>query len=103
MTDRLTPDEQRALSKAIHAANEQGWGMAFGVLLGLGLFTATNILVLRGGVNVGAHLGLLAIYLPGYRVTLLGSVIGFVYAFVLGYGIGRTIVTIYNRLTERMR
>jgi hypothetical protein len=45
----------------------------------------------------------LSVYLPGYSVTVIGSLIGFVYAFVIGYGFGRSIVTIYNRLTATMR
>jgi hypothetical protein len=60
-------------------------------------------MVLRGGQRVGPHLGLLSIYFPGYSVTFVGSLVGFVYAFVLGYGIGRVIVTVYNRLTVGMR
>ncbi len=80
--------------------NEAAWGIALGLLLGLGLFLATNILVVRGGPNVGPHLGLLAAYFPGYRVTFLGSFVGFVYAFVVGYGVGRTIGSVYNRLVR---
>jgi hypothetical protein len=60
---------------------------------------ATDILVLKGGETVGPHLGLLSVYLPGYSVTFVGSLVGFVYMFVIGYGIGRAIVGIYNRLT----
>jgi hypothetical protein len=79
--------------------HEQGWGIALGSVLGVGLFVATNILVLRGGENVGAHLSLLRVYFPGYSVTVLGSFVGFVYAFVLGYAGGRLVVTIYNYLS----
>ena len=32
-----------------------------------------------------------------YRVTVLGSFVGFVYGFVTGYAIGRFIGFIYNR------
>jgi hypothetical protein len=32
-------------------------------------------------------------------VTWLGAFIGFVYAFVGGYAVGRTVATIYNRLS----
>ena len=103
MGDRLTVEERQTLEKTILQANEQGWGIALGFLLGFGLFTATIFLVLKGGSNVGFHLNLLHVYFPGYRVTFLGSLIGFVYAFVVGYGIGRMIVTIYNRLTATMR
>jgi hypothetical protein len=83
--------------------NEQGWGIAIGMALGLGLFIATNFLIIRGGDSVGQHLSLLGVYFPGYRVTFLGSLIGFVYAFVLGYGIGRTIAVVYNKLAHRAR
>ena len=91
MNERLSPDEARAIQRQLRRFSEQGWGVAVGCLLGLGLFVATNVLVLRGGKNVGAHLGLLQVFFPGFRVTFLGSLVGFVYAFVLGYGIGRTI------------
>lgn len=65
---------------------------------GIGLFLATIVLVIEDGPNRGAHLGLLRVYFPGYSVTWLGAFIGFVYAFVGGYAIGRTVATIYNRL-----
>ncbi len=60
---------------------------------------ATTILVVRGGEEVGAHLGLLGIYFPGYSVTWGGAFIGFVYAFVGGYAVGRTVATVYNKLS----
>lgn len=79
----------------------RAWGIAFGLLAGGGLFLATAILVVRGGPDPGAHLGLLSNYFPGYRVTWAGSALGFVYGFVLGYGVGRVIGSVYNRLVER--
>jgi hypothetical protein len=102
MAERLNTEERQLLSTVIADAHEQGWGIAAGLLLGLGLFIATNVLVLKGGDRVGPHLSLLGVYLPGYSVTFVGSLIGFVYLFVIGYGIGRTIVTIYNWLAARM-
>jgi hypothetical protein len=92
-------DQQQNLRAAILRLNARAWGIAMGLLFGLGLFIATNFLVLKGGSQVGPHLGLLAVYFPGYRVTFVGSLIGFVYAFVLGYALGRLIGTVYNRLT----
>ena len=100
MPDTIDKNEEQALTRAMLRMNEQGWGIAIGLLLGLGLFIATNVLVLRGGDHVGAHLGLLHVYFPGYRVSFLGSLIGFVYAFVVGYGIGRTGGALYNKLVE---
>jgi hypothetical protein len=86
------------LRHAIQRLNARAWGIAVGLLGGVGLFVATNILVLRGGPNPGAHLMLLGQYFPGYTVTFLGSMVGFVYMFVLGYMLGRLIGTVYNRL-----
>ena len=90
--------QEQAMRDVMLRLNERAWGIAIGLLLGLGLFVATNVLVLKGGAAVGPHLSLLSQFLPGYRVTFVGSLIGFVYLFVLGYGIGRTIGSVYNRM-----
>jgi hypothetical protein len=96
--------EQGELERALARLNERAWGVAVGLLLGFGLLIATLLLVLKGGPDVGAHLGLLGVFLPGYRVSVVGSLIGFVYAFVIGYAFGRLIGVIYNRLaTPRAR
>jgi hypothetical protein len=86
------------LDRAVHRMNARAWGIAMGLVLGLGLLIATNVLVLKGGPDVGRHLSLLSNYFPGYRVTFIGSLIGFVYAFVLGYGLGRIIGSVYDWL-----
>jgi hypothetical protein len=99
MDDKLTSQEERIIQETVARTNEQGWGITFGVLFGVGLFAATAILLLRGGPNVGAHLGLLGVYFPGYSVTWPGAFLGFVYAFVLGYALGRTVAVLYNRLS----
>jgi hypothetical protein len=89
------------LQSTLLALNARAWGIAFGLVLGGGLFLATMFLVVRGGPNPGQHLQLLSAFFPGYRVTALGSFIGFVYAFVVGYALGRVIGEVYNRLTVR--
>jgi len=93
----MEPDTREAKRELLRI-NARAWGISTGLLLGLGLFLATNALVLKGGAMVGQHLRLLSIYFPGYSVSFVGSLIGFVYAFVLGYGLGRVIGTIYNRV-----
>jgi len=98
MSDRLNPNEQRLLTGVVHEINEKAWGVGFGLVLGIGLFAATNILVFKGGSDIGSHLRLLRVYFPGYTVTFFGSFIGLVYAFVLGYAVGRTVVSLYYRL-----
>jgi hypothetical protein len=100
MHDSLANDELQQIGKTLLRMHEQGWGIACGLLFGLGLFAATNFLVFKGGSVVGPHLALLANFFPGYRVTVVGSVVGFIYAFVVGYGFGRTVSTIYNRLVR---
>lgn len=88
------------LDQAIRRLNARAWGISVGLICGLGLFIATNLLILRGGPNVGQHLGLLRAYFPGYSVTFVGSLVGFVYTFVIGYGLGRVVGTVYNKLVE---
>jgi len=90
--------EQQNIHNAILRMNERAWGIALGLLLGGGLFLVTIVLVIKGGTDVGQHLRLLSVFFPGYRVTVLGGMIGFVYAFVLGYALGRLISAVYNRL-----
>lgn len=80
--------------------NARAWGIALGLLCGFGLLIATNILVLRGGPVVGPHLGLLGAYLPGYRVTFVGSLVGLAYGIVIGYCAGRLIGSVYNLLVR---
>ena len=99
MGERLTVEEQRVLTKTVREVNEKAWAIALGLVLAVGLFVATNWLVLHSGSDIGPHLRLLRVYFPGYTVTFVGSLVGFVYAFVLGYLTGRTVVILYYRFT----
>ncbi len=74
-----------------------------GVLVGFGIFVATNWLVLKGGDVVGPNLALLAQFCPGYRVTFLGSLIGFAYGLVYGGLAGFAVSSLYNRLLDARR
>jgi hypothetical protein len=78
--------------------NSRAWGVGLALLCGFGLLLATDILVLKGGRVVGPHLALLGNYLPGYRVSFGGSLIGFGYGILIGYCSGRLIGSIYNLL-----
>jgi hypothetical protein len=78
--------------------NAKAMGLVLGLLCGLVIFSATNWLVLKGGQNVGPHLQLLGQYFIGYRVTFVGSLIGFVYGFALG-GLGGLLMGgVYNKI-----
>ena len=86
--------------KTLLRLNARAWGIAVGLVLGLGLFLATILLLIKGGTQIGPHLALIGAYLPGYSVTWHGALIGFVYLFVIGYGIGRLIGGVYNSLAR---
>ena len=100
MSNTVVNQNDALLQSALRRLNARAWGIAVGMLLGFGLFMATNLLVVQGGPNMGRHLSLLSVYFPGYRVSFFGSLIGFVYAFVIGYGLGRLIGTTYNWLAQ---
>jgi hypothetical protein len=91
------PDELRT---TLLKLNARAWGIALGLFFGLSLALATIVLVFRGGATIGPHLGLLGIFLPGYRVSIAGAFIGFAYLFVIGYAIGRLIGMVYNKLAR---
>ena len=99
MTGRSKMTREEELTTLLRL-NARAWGIAVGLLFGLGIFLATMVLVMKGGKTVGPHLALLGQYLPGYRVTWLGAFVGFVYLFVIGYGVGRIIGAVYNALAR---
>lgn len=88
--------EEQLLKQAVLRLNGHILGFIFGVIGALGIFAATNWLVLKGGEVVGPHLGLLDQFFIGYSVTFTGSFIGAAYAFVLGYLSGLFIGWVYN-------
>jgi tetrahydromethanopterin S-methyltransferase subunit G len=92
--------EEELLRKAVLRFNGRLVGLIFGLIAGIGLFVATNILVLKGGNQVGPHLILLAQFFPGYRVTFVGSIVGFVYAAVVGFVIGWVLGAVYNKFAS---
>jgi tetrahydromethanopterin S-methyltransferase subunit G len=97
MTNR---QDEEFLEKAVVRLNAKLLGIVLGLLLGIGLFLATNFLVLKGGPQVGPHLSLLSQFFPGYRVTFFGSVIGLLYGFVVGFVIGAVVGAVYNKVAR---
>jgi hypothetical protein len=78
-------------------------GVVTGLVAGLGVFLATNWLVLKGGEVIGPHLALLGQFFPGYRVTFMGSLIGFGYAFAVGFAAGYLVARTYNLIVDRRK
>jgi len=71
-------------------------GIVVGLLFGAIIFVATNWLVLKGGRVVGPHLSLLNQFFIGYKVSFVGSLVGFAYGAVVGFVIGYVIAALYN-------
>ena len=95
-----------AVQTTLMRASARAWGIATGLVLGVGLFVATLWLVIKGGPDAGSHLGRLGQVFPGYDVTVRGSFIGLVYAFVVGYALGRLLaprqlLSLAERAAER--
>lgn len=92
----LTPEEK--LFSGVLLLNAKVVGLALGIIFALGIFVATNWLVIKGGDRVGPHLILLSQYFIGYRVTFVGSLIGAAYGFALGTICGALMGWIYNKI-----
>jgi hypothetical protein len=76
-------------------------GLVLGIMTGAGIMVATLVLVVRGGPVVGPHLALLAQFLPGFQVSVIGSLIGFFWGAVYGFVVGYLVSTLYNRIAMR--
>ena len=98
--DRAT--EQKLFSGVLWL-NAKVFGLTLGIVCGLALFLATNWLVLKGGKPVGPHLALLSQYFIGYRVSFLGSFVGFLYGFALGTMAVSFVGWFYNKIAALRR
>lgn len=88
--------EEELIKHAVLRLNGNVLGFVIGTIFALGVFLATNWLVLKGGEVVGPHMRLLDQFYWGYSVTFVGSFIGAAYSFVTGYICGLLIGWIYN-------
>ncbi|MCC6329309.1 MAG: hypothetical protein IT174_12385 [Acidobacteria bacterium] len=71
-------------------------GISVGLLSGMLIFVATNVLIYKGGEVVGPNLALLSQYFVGYEVSFGGSIIGLIYGMIAGFILGWLIATIRN-------
>ena len=99
MPDTQSPEyTDELLAHAVLRLSGNVLGLVLGILFSLVIFIATNWLVIKGGAVVGPHLSLFSQYFIGYSVSFVGSLVGVLYAFVLGYFFGLIIVWIYNEI-----
>ena len=99
MADEAKRLEEVILTRLVRL-NAKIQGVVVGLVAGVGLFIATNWLVLKGCKLVGKHLALLGQFFIGYQVTFLGSLVGFAYAFVCGFVVGYSVARIYNWIAD---
>jgi len=98
--NKITTTNEERLFSHVLLLNAKILGLSLGLLFGIGMFIATNWLVLKDGKVIGPHLQLLSRYFIGYRVSFFGSFIGFAYGFAVGTLSGSLIGWIYNRITK---
>jgi hypothetical protein len=75
------------------------YAIASGTVCAVLLFAATAMLLIKGphpGLEVGEHLSLIGIYLPGYDVTWAGGLLGAFYAWLLGAMAGFVLALLWN-------
>jgi ABC-type nitrate/sulfonate/bicarbonate transport system permease component len=97
------------LFEGVLRLNAKYLGLILGLLLGLAVFLATNWLLIKAEVTpegrrvVGPHLQLLSQFFIGYRVSFLGSLVGFLYGFAIGSISGTALGFIYNKIVDLRR
>jgi hypothetical protein len=96
-------DLESLVATQLVRVNAALFAIVAGLLGGVGLFVATNWLVLKGGPLgpdghrlVGPHLSLLGQYFLGYRVSFAGSLIGFAWAFASCWAVAYVGARLYN-------
>jgi uncharacterized membrane protein required for colicin V production len=100
-------NDEAKLFKGVAKINSKFFGLVLGLLFGLSIFVATNWLLIKGGhidaegeYVVGPHLQLLGQFFIGYRVSFLGSILGFLYGFAIGTFSGSALGYIYNKIAD---
>ena len=101
MATTALPRERALIRGAVVRMRARIMAVVSGATSGTGVFLATAWLLLRGGPNVGQHLGLLRHYFPGYSVTWPGAFVGFFWAALGGAALGFAVAWIYNQIVER--
>jgi hypothetical protein len=97
-----TARDREMLSAVFAKVDVPALAVTVGLMCALGLFLATAMLLVQDApahYPVGPHLGALADYLPAYRVSWAGALIGAFYGFLVGAVIG-FFVAVYWNLTH---
>ena len=93
-------DERALIQAAVVRMRARIMAVVFGMVGGVGVFTATVWLLVQGGQQVGKHLNLLGNYFPGYDVSWTGAFLGFFYGALVGALVGFCVAWVYNRVAD---
>ena len=75
-------------------------GLALGSVVAVGLIVTTNWLVFRGTAHESIHAILLVNYLPGYSISLPGSIVGALELFICMFLVSWLFSWIYNLMAS---
>jgi len=89
-------DFLKLISSSLARIDKLGFATAFGSVLGLTVFLATVLFLLKGGKTVNPNLELLSQYFIGYTVTIKGAFVGMAYSFSWGFLFGWLFAYIRN-------
>ena len=76
---------QDILTGAFPKLDRNALGLSVGITLGVVILLVTLLVQASGERISGFSLGLLSQYFPGYRVTIVGSFLGLMYGFLIGF------------------
>lgn len=91
------------IEHAVLRLNGHALGLALGAMAAIGLLATTNWLVVRGTAQESVHAALLAQYLPGYEVSVTGSLIGAAEVFAIAYAACLVFAAVYDAVADRRR
>ena len=91
----------RGLRFPVLRISSHALGVALGAVTASQLLLSTLWLVLRGTADESVHAQLLSHYLPGYTVSVLGSLLGGLELFLLAYLFAAVIGATYNAIVFR--
>jgi len=89
---------EQIIVQSLAKLDAKALGIAIGLLFGLIIFFATNMLLYKGGKVVGPNLALMGHFFVGYEISFAGSVVGFIYGLMAGFVIGWLTAVIRNFL-----
>lgn len=75
-------------------------GLSLGTVLGLSVFFATILLILKDDPQANQFFILINHYFIGYSMTFFGSILGLIYGFLFGFVIGWIVAFLRNAITS---